>query len=216
MHNCKETREKLIEMALDDETQQNQNQSLPAEAERCAACREEYASLRNLLRVADQAMQSAAPAETFWPVYHDRLRNRLESLSKAHVSPTSSMPSLRTLVRKLFTGSVRVPVPVAAVLIVLFGLSAAFAVHSRRLTAREYSPTVVPTTVEVPVPRERIVTRVVYRERTARGRAAGKQADAIARRPVAPSAEAPASLVGFKPANDVKLTIIKGSYRDEK
>jgi hypothetical protein len=26
----------------------------------------------------------------------------------------------------------------------------------------------------------------------------------------------PASLVGFKPANEVKLTIIKGSYRDDK
>jgi hypothetical protein len=70
----------------------------------------------------------------------------------------------------------------------------------------------------MPVPqetvRERVVTRVVYRERDRR-QPSRANINAIAARSNEP-AETPISLVGFKPTNEVKLTIIKGSYRDEK
>jgi hypothetical protein len=213
MHNCKANRETLSALALNPA---DQSQSLPAELETCATCREEYAALRNALRVADQSKQAALPAESFWPGYHARLRQHLEAGSQAEAaSAFENRPG--TLLGNLFTSSVRVPVPLAAALLVFLGVSIVFALNSRRPTGPP-PPIVVTKTVEVPVPqetvRERVVTRVVYRGRDRR-QSPQASTNAIAARRNEP-AESPISLVGFKPTNEIKLTIIKGSYRDEK
>lgn len=222
MHNCKAIRSRLIERAL-DETLSGQA-GLPADLEGCPTCREEFASLRSVLRVADHAMQSTQPEEGFWSDYHTRLSQSLKSGSPAATPVRSGLqPGFTSWMRKLVTASVPVPVPLAAVLVVLVGGSLLFAMNSRRSSPAEFvpgSPSVVTKIVEVPVIQERTVTRVVYRERnsgTSRGRALSpaRSADsaAVARRS---SPDSPISLVGFKPANEVKLTIIKGSDRDEK
>ncbi len=211
MHNCEENRDILIALALNPP---DQTQSFPAELDRCATCREEYAALRTLLRAVDQTKQTALPAEKFWSGYHTRLRNRLEKESPARVaSPAAAAHiSLRTLLENLFTSSVRVPLPLAAALLVFLGGSFVFALNSRR-PANAPPPVVVNRTVEVPVfqekIQEKIVTRVVYRERDRRQPGS---ASAIASRQKESAAETPISLVGFKPENQVKLTIIKGSY----
>lgn len=227
MHNCKETRKRLIEQAL-DETLSSQG-ALLAELEPCPACREEFASLRSVLRVADQAMESALPAESSWSGYHERLRQHLENASESAVSSPSrqarSETGLQTWLRKLVTASVPVPVPLAAVLVVLFGLSLLFTMNSRRSSSGAplpVSPSVVTKIVEVPVIQERTITRVVYRERsfgTSRGKASQPEranSNSVVARRNGPTEGTPISLVGFKPANEVKLTIIKGSYKDEK
>lgn len=215
MHNCKATRETLIALAL---RPPDQTQSLPAEVEACATCREEYAALRNALRIVDQSKQSALPAESFWPGYHARLRQLLETGPRSEAF--AARTSLRTLLANLFTSSVRVPIPLAAALLVFLGVSLVFALNSRRSISApppNTPPTIVTRTVEVPVPhetiREKVVNRVVYRERNRSGLPSSR-AKAIAGRQSAP--ETPISLSGFKPTNEVKLTIIKGSYRDEK
>ena len=214
MHNCKANRETLIALAL---SPPDRTQSLPAELETCAACREEYAGLRNALRIAGQAKQSALPAENFWPGYQARLRQRLEAGSQSEVPSPAFEKRSRTRLGNLFTSSVRVPVPLAAALLLFLVASFAFALNSRRPIGPAQTM-VVTKTVEVPVPqetvRERVVTRVVYRERD-RQQFPGAKANAITVRRNEP-AETPISLVGFKPTNEVKLTIIKGSYRDEK
>ncbi len=212
MHNCKATRESLITLALNPP---DQIQSLPAELEACATCREEYAALQSVLRVADQVKQTALPGESFWPEYQTRLRQRLETGSESGVpSPAfATRTSLRTLLQNLFTSFVRVPIPLAAALLLFFGVSLAFALNSRRAVSTT-PPIVVTKTVEVPVTqekiRERVVTRIVYRERDRR-QPAGSKANAIAARRSG-LAETPISLAGFKPTNEVKLTIIKGRY----
>ena len=223
MHNCKAIRSRLIEQALDNSL--SGQAGLPVDLEGCPTCREEFASLRSVLRVADEAMRSTQPEESFWSGYHMRLSQLVKNGSTA-VTPMRSgqlQPGFTSWMRKLVTASVPVPVPLAAVLLVLVGGSLLFAMNSRRSARAEFvpgSPSVVTKIVEVPVIQERTVTRVVYRERnsgTSRGRALSpaQSADsaAVARRS---SAESPISLVGFKPANEVKLTIIKGSDRDEK
>jgi hypothetical protein len=121
---------------------------------------------------------------------------------------------------------VPVPVPVAAILMILFGLSIVFAMHSRRQPITESlagTPSVVTKTIEVPVIQERTVTRVVYRDRSRRTISDLARIEKTARteskgtgQKNGPVANTPISLVGFKPTSDPKLTIIKGSYRDEK
>jgi hypothetical protein len=217
MHNCKANRETLIAFALNPS---DQTESLPAELETCATCREEYASLRSALRIVDQAKQNALPGESFWPGYQVRLRQHLETRSQP-AAPVVVEPriNLGAQLRNLFLTSIRVPVPLAAALLIFFGASLFFALNSRRSVVAA-TPIVLTKTVEVPVPqettRDRVVTRVVYRDRD-RGPEVNAKVNATAsRQPTTPAAEAPISLVGFKPTSEINLTVFKGSYRDDK
>ena len=219
MHNCKRTREALIEMAV-SKAPSDQNGLLWAELERCDPCREEYESVRNALRATDQAMQSALPAENFWPGYHARLRQRLEGASKSRLAEQPTRAGVFVWLGKFVTTSVRVPVPLAASVVVLLIVSILFTIYSRTaLRAAPGPPSVITKTVEVPVIREKPVTVYVERNRHTsrhlqRRETQRNALSTIARRQR--ETNVPVSLVGFKPANDVKLTIIKGSYRDDK
>ena len=212
MHDCKTTRERLNELAVSGEDTQ-----LLDGLRHCEACREEYEALRSTLRLTDQALRSA-PAEDFWPGYHARLRQRLESVSQEHAPTVAVEPSgALTWLRSLVTGSVRVPVPIAAVLLLVFAATILFAVKSRpaHATVLPGETTVVTERVEVPVIHEKTVTRLVYRNRDRRDGNERRGAEAQAQRQNETGRD-PVSLSGFTPTNEVKLTIIKGSYRDEK
>jgi hypothetical protein len=219
MHNCKATRKRLLEQCM-DKSPTGQKEIGPAELEGCPACLEEFAAVGKLLQVTDQAMDSAQPAESFWTGYHARLRQSLEQ-GTASGPPSENKVAELSGLRNLFASYLRVPVPVAALVILLFGLSVVFAVQSRRL-ATGSSSSVVTRTVEVPVIRDRVVTQVVYRDRLRRlsqdrNRAEEKQSVAKARtRRNAAIENSPPSLAGFKPANEARLTIIKGSEQDDK
>lgn len=227
MHDCKATRKRLIELAL-DETPSDQSEPLADELARCQPCREEYASIRSVLRITDQAMQAALPSENFWAGYHARLTQSVMrdsecgDFSLARPRTETDRPvRLRNFLQRLATASVPVPVPVAAIAIVLFGLAIVFAMQSRRQSIPEpLSPQVVTRTIEVPVIQERPVTRVVYRDRSRRTTSdiarIEKTALTESKDRRNDLANTPISLVGFKPTSDPKLTIIKGSYRDEK
>ena len=57
MHNCKIIRSSLTDLALDEIQPQLKTQLL-AELKDCSACQEEFASIRNALRVSRQALRS--------------------------------------------------------------------------------------------------------------------------------------------------------------
>jgi len=224
MHNCKSTRNSLTDLAL-NEVPPDQRQPLLAELETCAECREEFVSIKESLRVSGQALRSTLPPAEFWTGYHARLVNRLEN-QPSYVSPAAPSRTWESLWR-LVTASVSIPVPVvAAMLLLLFGVgtSLAWALMKRdNVGAEPQAPTVITRTVTVPVTQEKIVTRVVYRERNvSRQRVRIPQFD-FSEQEFAPLAQssgeadkAPLSLVGFKPIEQVKLKVMKGSYRDEK
>ena len=113
MHNCNAIRNRLTDLAL-NEIQPGQQKQLLAELNECAACREEYAAIKEALRVSGQALILNQPAETFWAGYHERLANQLAA-SPARVSPAASS-RIRTVVDAAdsATTSVRVPVPAVA------------------------------------------------------------------------------------------------------
>jgi hypothetical protein len=125
------------------------------------------------------------------------------------------------------TTSVRVPVPAALATMVLIGIFF-FVLRSRgqaNLSPSTPLAAVETRTVQVPVIHEKVVTQVVYVEkkgRRSRGKAdqqdrAGlNAANTIARAGSDTSGKPAMSLVGFKPTDHLRLTIIKGSYQDEK
>jgi hypothetical protein len=219
MHKCKATKNRLVELAM---SQTDQNQLPPAELENCPVCREEFALLRDALRAAEAAIHLAQPGESFWTGYHERLRERLEGQAQSTNGWLPPQFSLTLWLRRLATTSIPVPVPVVAVLFIFIVFSIFFMMHSRQSSGAGpilTPPSVITKTIEVPVIQERLVTRVVYRKvQTPPHDLTTRETDSARvtndRQPEPSSTDQ--GLEGFKPANEAKLTIIKGSYRDEK
>lgn len=213
MHNCKATRKRLTEQAM--ETPSDQVQIGLTEVEGCSACLEDLTSIASLLRVTNHALDSVRPDESFWAGYHARLGQSLERDALSG-SPSQSRRGTRRWLRPLLTSHIRVPVPVAAALVILFGLAIVFAVQSSRSPVVSISgpASVITRTIEVPIVHEKIVY--------VSGHGHAKQRNQLARSSPAtvaihkPDSNPLPSLAGFKPANEARLTIIKGSDRNDK
>jgi hypothetical protein len=117
----------------------------------------------------------------------------------------------------MFQTSIRVPVPVGLALILLLGGSLFFAI---RAAAPQDTPPplIVRVPLEVPVIQETVVTRIVYRDRYRP--AVLRQVNAANDQSTLAQSQkhevTPASLVGFKPLEEIKLTVIKGGTGNEK
>ena len=101
MHNCKATKDNLIELAM---SRTDQDQAPAVEFENCPGCREEFASLRNTLRTTEAAIDLGQPAESFWPGYHERLRERLmrePRTSNGSASPAKTRRSACAMTRSI-------------------------------------------------------------------------------------------------------------------
>ena len=211
MHNCKETKERLTELALDEAV-------LPEDLNRCDECRAEFEAINATLRATARLRETVTPPEEYWIGYHARLRERLFH-AKAQSRKEELVPVFAPLrlcvnlfVRSL-KSSVRVPVPLGLAVIILFSVLALFAF--RQQAAPPQSPIVVHVPVEVPVIQEKTVTQVVYRDR----RRTSKSSKRAAITPAPESTFArslPINLNGFKPTDEVKLTVIKGGAPNEK
>lgn len=215
MHNCKETKERLIELALDQAV-------LPAEMSKCDECRAEFEALNATLRATSRLREASTPPESYWSGYHARLRESLfhakaqrsKERRREEFAPLFAPFRLcvRTVVRFL-KSSVPVPVPVGIAVIVLFSLVALFAI--RQSAAQPQNPTIVHVPVEVPVIQERTVTQVVYRDRRRISRPSKRAT--ITPAPESTFARSrPINLDGFKPTDEIKLTVIKGGIPNEK
>ncbi|HUS11748.1 MAG TPA: hypothetical protein VMZ30_14875 [Pyrinomonadaceae bacterium] len=235
MHNCKTSKSNFVELAC-NEIPPARSRQLLSELNDCVACREEYEAVRSTVHVSGQALRSGLPAETFWPTYRERLRYRLVSSqsqntkngadhSSAYSSPMPLSSRVWEPLRRMASSSVRVPVPAALVLILMLG--AVFVVlHSRAQVnaAGSITPSVsVETrTVQVPVIQEKVITRVVYVDKSRRRGAAQPDRTAVSAtansvaRAFPNTSQTPLSLIDFKPTDQVKLTVIKGNYKDEK
>jgi anti-sigma factor RsiW len=243
MHNCRLTRNGLVDLAL-DEMPAAEAEQLVSELNSCSSCRDEYAMLRNTWRVSGQALQVALPTDEFWSGYHARLKDKLSQQLHPEVEQSSAQSlnsplwlrirnavgmqtaSLQSMGWKLATSSVRVPVPVALALTFLFGFSVLYLagrnpsgpVEPVNPTPSTQSPLVETRLVQVPVIQERVVTRVVYVERksnTSTTSTRSNRESGFTGTSPDSSAETAMSLTGFKPTDQVKLSIIKGN-RDEK
>ena len=231
MHNCKTTRNSLIDLALDEtraSARSTESERLLAELAECSSCRAEYASLRGVLDTVDQATECASPGENFWPGYRTRLRQRIQhaASSAPPAEPIQPRTSVWSAVKKIAGASVRIPVPVAAVTLLFFGVAMFVVVQGRgQAKAEAATPRVVveTKTIEVPVVQEKVVTRVVYVARNRQSIPVQPSqirdpgfSSTMAQLPKDALEQAAASLSGFRPTDQVKLTIIKGSYHDEK
>ena len=218
MHDCRKTKEDLIDLVFNEMDAETELRLLE-ELELCRACSAEYDSMREALKTFDETAPGLLPAAEFWTAHHARIEERLQSAG-AHVVP---------FWRRTLRASFSVPVPLAAAAAIL--LAATTIIAMRSFIFRSETNHVQPEAaqkiqyMEVPVEKrvveEKVVTRTVYV--TKRGRENNQTApssqtlpDITARNKDAGNAQPRATLNGFQPIADVKLTVIKGSSTNEK
>ncbi len=72
MHNCKETKERLIELLLDQA-----DTDISAALGHCAECAAEFEAVSATLRMTSRSSEAAAPEDNYWAGYHATLRQKL-------------------------------------------------------------------------------------------------------------------------------------------
>lgn len=202
MHNCKTTRDQLTEHFLDGSSDVASSLGpLAAELRECVECRQEFRALKETLRLTTRLIETATPPDNYWPGYHARLREKLHAAQHPRIEPGQSTVEKPSWIKRFFVSSIRIPVPVGLALLAIFG----FLIFRNRVPPPQVERSIVQVPVEVPVIQEKTVERIVYREKPATKRP---------RRVTAPPRnESVAELEGFKPAEEVKLTVLKGGYR---
>jgi hypothetical protein len=223
MHNCKETREQLTELLLDGD----------GRAERvlddCEECRAEFEALAATLRMTARVRETVMPTEDYWIGYHAQLQSKLEGfhakaqrLRHAKAQREELKPglgfifaSLRQPLRLCLKTFLRpVPVPLGIAVLAIGLVLALFAIRSAQ---QPQPPIVVQVPVEVPTIQEKVVTQVVYRDRWRVSKPTKRVvSDPTTENIFARSREIPGTLSGFKPTDEVKLTVIKGGSPNEK
>jgi hypothetical protein len=223
MHNCKETKERLLELLLDQT-----DKDISTELGHCAECNAEFEAVNATLRMTSRISETAAPEDNYWAGYHATLRQRLltaqtgpiDSRAKAQGHKEKLGPLFEplrpgagtSLIVRLLKTTVPVPLPLGIALIVAAALLIPFAIRATKQEVSPATPIIVHVPVEVPVEKEKIVTQIVYRDRrpviktTTQVNPHTESTFAKSQ----PPETSPASLDGFKPTDEVKLVVIKG------
>ena len=228
MHNCRRIESQMVDLlfgGLDRE----QRLRLLGEIESCANCMGQYLSCSETLSVCDRTTIAATPPESYWPRYNATLRQALRAPVPA-LADTPRVPFWR----RLLTARLPVPFPVAAALVVAFVISSALALRrapvGQPLAPSQPTPIETVRIVEVPVEREKIVTRIVYVEKKRGAERAGPAPlPAVASATELNNSTAAnnkhedeagfftrADLKGFQPADEMKIRVIKRNTTDEK
>lgn len=232
MHDCRRTQEKLPD-ALFNELAADEKLRVLAEIKDCSECHSQYESLAETLSLFDEAVEATLPtSESYWLAYDERLRRRLDDPRSLQLQPS---PERASLWRRALLMRVQVPVPAlaAAALVVIASLASLLTLRPLRANAplantQSTSPSLAGSInppsespariVEVPVDRERIITRIIYinkkqtkeTRRNNSDQLAGANKQMLAARS-APLPTMPLSLAGFQPTDDVKITVIKSA-----
>lgn len=223
MHDCLKTKEDLIDLVF-NEVDAARELRILEELEACRACRHEYRSMTEALGKFDEAATALLPAVEFWADYHAGLEARLDAAVGARKTST---PFWRRTLQTSFS----VPVPVAIAAALLFAAVSALAVRAYisqpKLRPAMSAASAAVQYIEVPVEKrvveERVVTRTIYLTKRAASRS-NQNAPTVEdlQNMTAKKAKdetinpARSTLNGFQPPSDVRLTVIKGSFKDEK
>lgn len=228
MHDCRTMQNRLVDLIF-DELQADEKLRLLAEVETCTGCLGEYRSMTGTLLVFDSAAEAALPDESYWPEHRAALRERLEEVlpARAHA------PQRDSLWKRIFAARLPVPVPVAAVITLALLASSVLALRpSKAVVAAPTQPQIAtnapvatpPTVIEVPVVRERVVTRIVYVVKRVGEK---KEALPAGRNEMALTATnagresgqgglfTRANLTDFQPPDELKIRIVKRSNDED-
>jgi hypothetical protein len=213
---------RLVDLVF-DELEAEEKLHLLAEVEACAGCLSEYRSMTGTLLVFDKAVEASTPDKSYWPLHQAMLRQSLEQ-----IAPGIITPQREPLWKRIFAARLPVPVPVAAAIVLALMVSSVLALRPSAKAERvAMQPPVAkqapPEIIEVPVVREKIVTRIVYVEKKEAQQPTPtvqrNEPTLTARRAKEASAQGGffthANLTDFQPADEMRIRVIKRSNSDE-
>jgi anti-sigma factor RsiW len=237
MHDCSTINSRLVDLVF-DEIETNEKLRLLAELESCDACLDEYRSMTGALVVFDESVEAVMPGESYWPA-HEAARHRRLEPTVASRTATAAAPRRDPLWKRIFTMRLPIPVPVAAAIALALLISSALALRpsakaaaaAPQLPVTTTTPTAAaasPKVIEVPVFRERVITRTVYVEKRGRERKEAQPLTPSNRRSdeslTARNGEAEsvqggfftrANLTDFQPTGEMTIRVIRRSNSDE-
>lgn len=126
--------------------------------------------------------------------------------------------------RRMLTSTISLPVPVAAALVLVPALAAAALLGQRQLPAPQAPPIIVERikAVEVPVVRERVVSRIVYREKKPAPASSARPKSALESMSLALASGdnlqgyfTDTNLAGFQPNAEMNFKVIKKADKNE-
>ena len=207
MHNCKATTDRITELLL-NRPNARPDDLLSKELLRCADCRNEFDALKETLRITTRVIEKSEPSKSYWNGYYTRLKQQLDNATIHDFERRET-----TWILRFFKSSIPMPVPAGLALLVLFAVGIGWATRVSQKQVVITETISVPVPFEVPVVQEKIVTRVLYRDRV-RNRNENSTANSVVAK--TQNEARPTALIGFKPLDEVKLTVIKGGSPDEK
>lgn len=223
MHDCRTIKSRLVDLVF-DELQADEKLGLMAEVETCKSCLGEYRCVTSTLLVFDRAAEAAVPEESYWPEHREMLKLRL-----APAAPIINAQRRDPLWRRILTARLPIPVPLAAVITLALLGSSVLALRpstkeAQAATPRPLTAAAPPKIIEVPVFREKVVTRTVYVEKRQREKTGAPPASPNPARAEMiltalhtdnESGEGGiftrANLTGFQPPDELKIRIVKRS-----
>jgi hypothetical protein len=219
MHSCRRSTEKILDLVF-NELDQIERERLKEQLQGCPACLTTLEEYSNTLAAFDTAAEVGAPNEAYWSSFEATLERKIRSAEEKRLKKRPSFS-------RLFTARVTVPLPLAAGFAILLCAAIAGLTYSRGrervLEVAVPGPAQAAEIkyVEVPVVKEKIVTRTVFVPKPAgsgglRPRVFDKsQLSTFASVEPAEKEEAGsitrANLEGFLPAEDMKLRVIRRS-----
>jgi len=207
MHNCKATTDRITELLL-NRPNARPDDLLSKELLRCAECRNEFDAVKETLRITTRVIEKSEPSKPYWNGYYTRLKQQLDNATIHDFERRETIWILR-----FFKSSIPMPVPAGLALLVLFAVGIRWATRVSQKQAVITQTISVPVPFEVPVVQEKIVTRVLYRDRVKKRNESSTANSVVAK---TQNEARPPALIGFKPLDDVKLTVIKGGSPNEK
>jgi hypothetical protein len=219
MHSCRRSPEKILDLVF-NELDPVERERLKDQLQGCPVCLTTLEEYSETLAAFDTSAWAGAPGEAYWSSFESTLERTIKSAGEKQLKKRISLS-------RLLTARVAVPLPLAAGIAIMICAGIAFLTYSRgreRIVEVAVPGPVQPAEikyVEVPVVKEKVVTRTVYVPQAGdSGVASPKKFDKSQLATFASidpdekeeaGAITRANLEGFLPAEDMKLRIIRRS-----
>lgn len=235
MHDCQKSQ---IQELLLDEFDETQKQLFFNELRDCPNCQNELAAMSKVFDDYEKFSRLDEPSEIYWQSFEANLQRQISTFApaKSFAKPIAK-PNVWDKIKTAFASSIKVPLPIAAAMLLIFATLAIFALRPQtqqtqtveiaqpQIVEKLAPPQIMTTTIEKPVIqekivlREKIVERKIYvprRETTAKTKPNATPKTTLEARKAVDEEKIPTlNLAEFKPATKQGLKIIKTNSNDE-
>jgi anti-sigma factor RsiW len=221
MHSCRRNHDQILDLAF-NELSIAERERVSAQISACPRCIEKYKELDETIKAFDLASFVASPSESYWTAYEAGLMNKIRGTARTRSERRSGLD-------RVLRSTVRIPLPVAAAVLLAFASTIfVLALRKSEILVVEVPVASPPQTriVEVPVVHEKLLTRTVYIQKKAplqQPSNPGNRDEPEERLQMVAEgltedggSITSANLEGFKPADDLRIRVIRRNGNVEK